>query len=115
MGLDQDLYKVTSDELEKLRALLKESEDAIYHEPGLLAKWEARNEKDSYSWKNRWDISCTLCSHVFDPIYEYEDIYSFQKGFWYRETDEEDDTVIVNKEMPSLIGTGYYYVYIESY
>lgn len=112
MGLDQYLYKVTTEELEKLRELLKETEDAIYGEPGLLHLWEERNNKGSYYWRKRWDISETICS--LETKMEYEDIRSFQEGFAYDATDE-GDTVIVEKKMPSLIGTGFYYVYLESY
>jgi len=112
MGLDQYLYKVTTEELEKLRELLKENEDAIYHEPGLLYLWEERNNKASYYWRKRWDISEKICS--LDTTDEYDDIRSFQEGFTYRYTDWEDEEA-VEEVMPSLIGTGLYYVYIESY
>jgi hypothetical protein len=112
MGLDQYLYKVTTEELEKLRELLKENEDAIYGKPGLLYLWEERNNKNSYYWRKRWDISETICS--LETKMEYDDIRSFQEGFTYFDTDWEDEEA-VEKKMPSLEGTGFYYVYIESY
>ena len=99
MILNQNLYTVSIHQLEELRKLIK-------YKPDLIPLWESNNTKDSISWKNRLDISQTICS--LGGTMESGNIQSFQEGFSWIIKDE-------GHIMPGLERTKFYYVYIESY